>query len=114
MRVFSRSLRRRASLVAAVGGVLAAMPALAQVRAFGDAEGYGAVATGGRGGTIYHVTNLNDTGAGSFRDAVSGSNRIVVFDVGGEIKLNSGISSQGNITIAGQTAPGEGITLTGF
>jgi autotransporter-associated beta strand protein len=87
--------------------------ARAQPRAFGEAEGFGAVATGGRGGTIYHVTNLNDTGAGSFRDAVSGSNRIVVFDVGGYVHLASPVSAQSNLTILGQTAPGDGIGIYG-
>src|SRR5438094_8970175 len=99
--------RKKSCLLAAcVGSALLASPAAAQLRAFGEAEGYGAIATGGRGGTIYHVTNLNDSGAGSFRDAVSASNRIVVFDVAGEIKLLSGIGAQSNLTIAGQTAPG--------
>lgn len=84
------------------------------VLAFPGAEGAGKYATGGRGGTIYHVTNLNDSGAGSFRDAVSGYNRIIVFDVGGTINLKSDVVCKGNITIAGQTAPGgNGITLRG-
>jgi autotransporter-associated beta strand protein len=75
--------------------------------------GYGAYATGGRSGTVYHVTNLNDTGSGSFRDAVSKPNRIVVFDVGGYINLASAVSAANNLTIAGQTAPGDGIGLLG-
>ncbi len=82
--------------------------------AFPGAEGAGKYATGGRGGKVYHVTNLNDSGAGSFRDAVSGSNRIVVFDVGGTINLKSAVIVKSNITILGQTAPGgAGITLSG-
>ena len=84
------------------------------IPAFPGAEGGGMYATGGRGGSIIHVTNLNDSGPGSFRDAVAHSNRIVVFDVGGTINLSSDVSCAGNITIAGQTAPGgKGITLKG-
>jgi hypothetical protein len=81
--------------------------------AFPGALGFGNAATGGRTGTVYHVTNLNDAGAGSFRDAVSASNRIVVFDVGGTITLKTAVSAKGNLTIAGQTAPGGGIGFRG-
>jgi len=81
--------------------------------AFPGALGFGANATGGRGGTVYHVTTLADAGTGSFRDAVSASNRIVVFDVGGYITLATAVSVKSNITIAGQTAPGGGIGFMG-
>jgi len=81
--------------------------------AFPGALGFGNGATGGRAGTVYHVTNLNDAGVGSFRDAVSASNRIVVFDVGGTITLKTAVSAKGNLTIAGQTAPGGGIGFRG-
>jgi len=87
------------------GGARPTGPAVA----FPGAVGFGRVATGGRGSSVYHVTNLNDAGTGSFRDAVSQSNRIVVFDVGGYVTLATPVSVKSNLTIAGQTAPGDGI-----
>ena len=85
-----------------------------QLPAFPGAEGFGALASGGRGGSVYHVTNLNDTGKGSLRDAVSQPNRTVVFNVGGIIKVKDRIAVKSNITIAGQTAPGDGIVVYGY
>lgn len=85
----------------------------AQRLAFPGAEGFGRFASGGRGGTVYHVTNLNDAGAGSFRDAVSQTGRTVVFDVAGVIRIKEKIAVASGITIAGQTSPGTGITVYG-
>jgi pectate lyase len=97
--------------VCSTAGQVEARPPLV---AFPGAEGFGALASGGRGGTIYHVSNLDDHGPGSFRDAVGTERRIVVFDVGGYIDLASPVSVASNITIAGQTAPGEGICLKNY
>ncbi|HYG21153.1 MAG TPA: autotransporter-associated beta strand repeat-containing protein [Verrucomicrobiae bacterium] len=86
----------------------------APLPAFPGAEGFGRFATGGRGGTVYRVTNTNDSGPGSFRDAVSVSGRTVIFDVGGVIDYKAPrYAPKPNITIAGQTAPGDGVTLYG-
>ncbi|MDO5397209.1 MAG: hypothetical protein Q4G33_04695 [bacterium] len=84
--------------------------------AFPGAEGGGMYTKGARAAEtqeIYHVTNLNDSGEGSFRDAVSKPGRFVVFDVSGMIDLLSNVSVHSNTTILGQTAPGDGICIRG-
>ena len=100
-------------LVTVCGLLITTTLSFSQQLAFPGAEGFGRFAKGGRGGTVYHVTNLDDSGDGSFRDAVSRPKRIVVFDVSGIILIKKRITVSREITIAGQTAPGEGITIYG-
>ena len=95
-----------------MAAALMSAAALAQAPAFPGAEGHGRYVTGGRGGKVIHVTNLNDKGTGSFRAAVTGnSKKIIVFDVAGVIPLASDLTIGANTTILGQTAPSPGITL---
>ncbi len=80
--------------------------------AFPGAEGFGKYTTGGRGGKVYIITNLSDKGAGSFREAAEAKGkRIVVFNISGTIHLETKLVLKGDLTVAGQTAPGDGICI---
>jgi autotransporter-associated beta strand protein len=105
------------ALFASTLTLLSLAPLRAQIPTFPGAEGFGSISTGGRGGDVYTVTNLNASGAGSFADAIATApteGRTIVFAVSGHIRLPSGSGggmtiAKNKITVAGQTAPGDGI-----
>ncbi|WP_339278182.1 pectinesterase family protein [Paenibacillus sp. FSL W8-0426] len=117
-------MKRIVSLVLVISMLFSLLPAMAAAEeaneagslpAFPGAEGGGKYVTGGRGGAVYEVTTLADSGPGSLREAVSQNDTTVVFRVGGTIHLESPLAITGsNLTLAGQTAPGEGITVSDY
>ncbi|MDE7350790.1 MAG: fibronectin type III domain-containing protein [Muribaculaceae bacterium] len=111
-----KSFKRLALCLGSLALAAGVSAADTDILAFPGAEGFGRFTKGARAVAkpeVYHVTNLDDSGPGSFRDAVSKSGRIIVFDVAGTINIKSALVVKGNNTILGQTAPGEGVQVFG-
>ena len=112
-----QSIAKRGETAGVLGSLLLVLTAAslqAQQPAFPTAEGSGRFATGGRGGDVYEVINLSNSGPGSIVDAVSSGNRTIVFRISGTIEMGDILlRPKSNTTIAGQTAPGEGICIKG-